>query len=82
MGEAINQVQIQQDLINKAHTDIHVYIQQIIPYLAQRKETAKRLLGYNQRIGITDELSENYQELIRWDDAKIKEILNIHEENK
>lgn len=74
VGQAVNIVQMEENIYRSGWTPIHRYIQQIIPYLEQRQEAAKRLYEYK---GKSAEADEQYKQLIIWCNSKISDILNF-----
>ena len=73
---AINQLKIQQDFHAMAYQPIHRYLQQIIPYLEQRQEVAKRKMNYTN----TEPVNEQLTEMIEHLNKNILITLNINHE--
>lgn len=75
MEEAISLSKIERDLHAMAYLPLHKYVQQILPFLEQRQEAAKR---YIQIRGKNEEHDKNFEELIRHINNSISEILNLN----
>ncbi len=75
MGQVSPQVKNEFKLHCISHLPIHKSIAQIIPWLEQRQETAKRL--YQFRDKLTQVEKENYESLIQHCERNITKILNF-----
>ncbi len=74
--KAVSQAKIQQDFHTMSYLPIHRYLQQIIPYLEQRQEIAKRRINYTNNETVNEQLTEMIERI----NNEILSILNINHE--